>query len=217
MCGRFNIVPDASALIDAFDVLINTLDDYQAPQLNIPPTSPVPIVSSKEGVRSLSAAHWGLIPPWATDTKSAFRMINARAETIAEKASFRVPIVKSRCIVPASGWYEWRKEGDIKQPYYFQTGEILAFAAISVWNKPLSLLSCSILTTQASASAAQVHHRMPVLLGAQNYAQWLDPAGTYTDIKGLLKPYAGNDLSIIKVTTRVNNARYKGHDCIEAI
>ena len=105
MCGRYNIVTDAQALIDAFDIAFNELSDTQlnTARYNIPPTSTVPVVIMRDGRRTLSGAHWGLLPHWAKDKKLAFRTYNARSETITEKASFRSPIKKSRCIVPASG------------------------------------------------------------------------------------------------------------------
>ncbi len=203
--------------MDAFDVLINELEDFDGALYNVAPTSTIPVVLDKHSTRTLVGAHWGLVPHWSKDKKTAFRMINARAETIAEKPSFRTPIQKSRCIVPASGWYEWRKEGEIKQPYYFQTGELMGFAGICTWNGQLDLLSCSIITTDANPVAAQIHHRMPVILAPQTYAQWLDRNAGFDAIENYLKPYKGNDLGMSKVSTRVNNARYKERDVVDVI
>jgi putative SOS response-associated peptidase YedK len=217
MCGRYNVVPDAEALLDAFGVLINEMDEYKGALYNVAPTSTVPIVLDKHDSRTLTGAHWGLVPQWASDKKMAFRMINARAETIAEKPSFRSPVQKSRCIVPVSGWYEWRKEGAVKQPYYFKTGETLGLAGIFTWNAQLQLLSCSIITTEANPVAADIHHRMPVILAAQNYEQWLDRKAGYDSVEAYLKPYTGNDLGVSKVSTRVNNARYKESDVLEVV
>jgi len=217
MCGRYNVVPDAEALLDAFGVLINELDDCNGALYNVAPTSTVPVVLDKHDQRTLTGAHWGLVPHWSSDKKTAFRMINARAETITEKSSFRTPIQKSRCIIPVSGWYEWRKEGEIKQPYYFETGELIGLAGIFTWNTKMELLSCSIITTDANAVAAEIHHRMPVILAAQNYSEWLDRGADYNSVEAYVKPYAGNDLAISKVSTKVNNARYKESDVLEVV
>ena len=217
MCGRYNLIPDAQALLDTFDVLNNELDDFNGGLYNVAPTSAVPIVIGRDNVRTLAEAHWGLVPLWSRDKKTAFRMINARAETIAEKPSFRVAVQKSRCVVPVSGWYEWRKEGEIKQPWYFQTGELIPLAGICVWNAHLGLLSCSIITTQANPVAAEIHHRMPVILAEQNISRWLDSDTAYDGIRGYLIPYAGNDLFAYKVSTRMNNARYRESDCVDKL
>ena len=217
MCGRYNIVTDAGALIDAFDIVINELSDSQlnTARYNIPPTSTVPLVFMRDGQRTLTGAHWGLLPHWAKDKKLAFKTFNARAETITEKASFRSPIQKSRCIVPASGWFEWRREGDIRQPYYFHTGGLAPFAGISAWHPGFELLSCSIITTAASPAAAGIHHRMPAILEQGGIDRWMADDADMDTVLSLLKPYAGNDLSVTKVSTRVNSTRYRDPDCIE--
>ena len=219
MCGRYNIVTDAGALIDAFDIVINELSDSQlnTARYNIPPTSTVPLVFMRDGQRTLTGAHWGLLPHWAKDKKLAFKTFNARAETITEKASFRSPIQKSRCIVPASGWYEWRKEGDIRQPYYFHTDGLIPFAGISAWHPEFEMLSCSIITTAANPVAAAVHHRMPVILQAERVDQWMAESTDLDNVLSQLNPYAGGDLSITRVSTRVNNTRYHDPDFIEAV
>jgi len=219
MCGRYNIVTDAQALIDAFDIAFNELSDTQlnTARYNIPPTSTVPVVIMRDGRRTLSGAHWGLLPHWAKDKKLAFRTYNARSETITKKASFRSPIKKSRCIVPASGWYEWRKEGDVRQPYYFHTDGLIPFAGISAWHPEFEMLSCSIITTAANPAAATVHHRMPVILEAERIDQWMAESTGMDNVLSQLNPYAGDDLSITRVSTRVNNTRYHDPDCIEAV
>jgi len=219
MCGRYNIATDAQALIDAFDIAINELSETQlsTARYNIPPTSTVPIVTLRDGRRTLRGAHWGLLPPWARDKKLAFKTFNARSETITEKASFRSPVKKSRCIVPATGWYEWRKEGSIRQPYYFHTDGLTAFAGVSAWHPEFELLSCSIITTAANTAAAAVHHRMPVILEMERIDQWLAENTDMDTVLSQLRPYQGDDLTITKVSTRVNNTRYQDPDCIEVV
>lgn len=219
MCGRYNIITDAEALVDAFDIIVNEFSEGQldTPRYNIPPTSMVPIVRLHDQRRTLSPAHWGLLPHWAKDKKLAFKTFNARSETITEKASYRTPIKKSRCIIPATGWYEWRKEGDIKQPYYFHTGRLIPVAGVSAWHPELELLSCSIITTSANPVASEIHHRMPVLLGQKSIDSWMSPETDMAEVLSLLKPYEGDDLAITRVSTKVNNTRYNDPDCIEGI
>lgn len=219
MCGRYNIAADAQALIDAFDITMNELGNgkFQQGRYNIPPTSDVPIVRLASGQRTLSSAYWGLLPHWAKDKKFAFKTYNARSETITEKPSFRSYIKKSRCIVPATGWFEWKKEGDVKQPYHFYTGEIIPFAGIWTYNPNLEVLSCSIITTAANPLAAEVHNRMPVILGRGRYEEWMAVDSNLDDVLKLLQPYSGDDLRYGKVSTKTNSTRYHEPDCIEEV
>ena len=216
MCGRYNIITDAEALIDAFDIVVSDLSDTQlsTPRYNIPPTSTVPVVRDLSGRRTLSGAHWGLLPGWSKDKKMAFKTFNARAETITERASFKGPIKNSRCVIPASGWYEWRKEGGIKQPYYFQTSGLIPFAGVFAWHKGFSLLSCSIITTSANPEAEKIHHRMPVILEPSGIDSWLAEDTGIDEVLAQLQPYAGQDLSVVKVSPRVNSTRYTDPDCV---
>lgn len=219
MCGRYNIVTDTDALLDAFAVMANELSGISGDEsrYNIAPTSNVPIVHTRCGSRTLSMAHWGLLPHWAKDRKLAFKTFNARCETITDKPSFRGPIRRSRCIVPASGWFEWRKEGDVKQPYYFQTGQLIAFAGISTYHPTFELLSCSIITTAANPVSARIHARMPAILQRQNINDWMAVDTEIGNVLSLLRPYNGDDLAITKVSTKVNSTNYSDPDCIQRI
>ena len=219
MCGRYNIVTDAEALVDAFDILVNEFGENQpgAARYNIPPTSTVPIVREHQQRRTLSPAHWGLLPHWARDKKLAFKTFNARSETITEKASFRSPIRKSRCIIPATGWFEWRKEGEVKQPYYFDTGGLIPFAGVSTWHPEFEMLSCSIITTSANPVVSRIHHRMPVILEPDRVDDWMSPKSGMPEVLSLLKPYEVDDLVIKRVSTKVNSTRYDDPDCIEGV
>ena len=219
MCGRYNIVTDTDALIDAFAIVVNELGSNGGviTRYNIPPASEIPIVCTRRGQRTLSLAHWGLLPRWAKDRKLAFKTFNARGETITEKASFKDSIRRSRCIVPASGWFEWRKEGDVKQPYYFQTGQLIPFAGISAYHPDFKLLSCSIITTAASPMAAGIHPRMPVILQRQDIDEWMSSETDTSRILSLLHPYGDENLSITKISTKVNSTRYNEPDCVRQI
>lgn len=219
MCGRFNIVTSTEALIDAFGIINNEIGGKKldVPRYNIPPASTVPVVRLRDGQRTLCAAHWGLLPHWAKDKKMAFKTFNARAETITEKISFKLPIRKFRCIIPATGWFEWRREGDIKQPFHFHTDGVIPFAGVSTYNPGLDLLSCSIITTAANSVSSEVHHRMPVILHNSNIEAWLSTKTDMATVLALLKPYTGGDLLVDKVSTRVNSTRYTSADCIQPI
>ena len=132
MCGRYNIIPDATAWVTAFGLSEeagNTISDL-APNYNVAPTQDVPIIriNKDNSQRELVLAHWGLIPFWAKDLKVGYRMINARAETVAKKPAFRAAYRKRRCLIPISGFYEWRKSGSTKQPYLIRMKDVAPFA-----------------------------------------------------------------------------------------
>jgi putative SOS response-associated peptidase YedK len=213
MCGRFQLTTNPQELLDAFDVIVNEVTEW-TPRYNIAPTLTIPIVRVRDSARVLSGAHWGLVPHWARDAKTAFRTINARAETVAQLNTFRTPVRRSRCIVPADGWYEWRSENGVKQPYHFHVDGIAAFAGIWTWNAALELLSTSIITTDANATAAEIHNRMPVVLPHHHVATWIDPETPLDDALALLRPYEGNDLRIQRVSRYVSNARNEGPRCL---
>jgi putative SOS response-associated peptidase YedK len=213
MCGRFQLSTDPREVLDALEVAINEIGDWE-PRYNIAPTQTVPVVRLRKDQRTLSGAFWGLVPHWAQDTRGAFKMINARAETVSELRSFRGPVRKTRCVIPANGWYEWRAENGVKQPYHFQVDGIATFAGIWTWNAALALMSCSIITTNANPTAAEIHNRMPVVLPHHDLDRWLNPETELPDLLGLLRPYEGNDLRASRVSRYVSNARNEGPECI---
>jgi putative SOS response-associated peptidase YedK len=186
MCGRYATTRSAADLSALFDAADET-DDGLAPDYNVAPTDPVPIVRRSRRVdgRVVSVARWGLVPAWAPDTSGQARMINARAETVAAARAYARSFERRRCLVPADGWYEWRRtEQRRKQPYFMtaRDGGVLAFAGI--WavrgEGPDRLVSCSVLTVPAVGEFGLVHDRMPLLLPPDRWAAWLadtpDPA-----------------------------------------
>lgn len=186
MCGRYatsRSAVDLSALFEAFDDSGGGL----APDYNVAPTDPVPIVrmSRRLAGRALSVARWGLVPPWAKDARGAARMINARAETVAGSKAYGPSFARRRCLVPADGWYEWLRLPDGRKQAYYMTpahGGVLAFAGI--WTPWGDGLTCSVITTAAIGDLALVHDRMPLLLPWPRWADWLagdsDPDGLLT-------------------------------------
>ncbi len=189
-----------------------------APSYNVAPTQQVPVVLEHEGERIVKAAQWGLLPSWVKD-RQAFKasMFNARSESAAEKASFKGPLRYKRAIVPADGFYEWKREGGAKTPYYIQLaeGEPIGFAGLyDVWRD--ELLSCTILTTTPNELMATLHDRMPVILSHDDYDRWLDPSVTDPgDVQDLLRPYPG-EMQAYPVSRAVNNVRNDGSELTAA-
>ncbi len=212
MCGRFTLLDRLNALLDQFAV-----EPIEAPlplfegRYNIPPTLDIPIIKF-DGKRLLSVARWGLIPSWTKEGVNPPMLNNARAETIKEKPSFRSAYKKRRCIIPASGFYEWQTEGATKQPYYFHStdGSMLPFAGI--WEMWHDIESCSIVTTDANGVMAPIHHRMPVILGANDYDLWLNPESC--DATHLMAPCPESEITCYPVSTFVNKVSNQGEKCI---
>ncbi len=217
MCGRFTLRDRLNALLEQFAVEANDSIQHSLfeDRYNIPPTQDVPIVRLADRKRELAVARWGLIPPWTKDPKKAPLLNNARAETITEKPSFRSAFKSRRCIIPGSGFFEWKTEGKVKQPFYFinPDGKMLAFAGL--WEQWNDIETCSIVTTEANEVMAPIHHRMPVILGLNDYDEWLDSSST--DVAHLLAPCPPSELTCYPVSSVVNNARNNVPECIEPV
>jgi putative SOS response-associated peptidase YedK len=185
----------------------------------VAPTQQVAAVRKGESGREFAWLRWGLIPPWAKDKKLA--PINAMAETAATKPMFRSAFKKRRCLVPADGYYEWKATGgETKQPYLFTPADGKPFAFAGLWEAAEldgeQIESCAILTTDANELAAQVHKRMPVILPAEAYEAWLDPANQDTAaVQSLLLPYPADRMRSFPVSTWVNNLRHDDPRCVE--
>lgn len=219
MCGRFSLIVDASVLADVFDV-----DPPRAltPRYNIAPTQMVPIVRAADSDRrELAEARWGLVPSWAKDPKMGARMINARGETVTEKPSFRAAVKTRRCLVPASGFFEWakHKEGS-KVPHFihYTDGRVFAFAGLwERWTKgggePLETFT--IITTQPNEVVAPLHDRMPVILASDHFGEWLQPSPIAPDrLRRLLSPCPGAGMEAYPVSTRVNSPAHDDPSCV---
>jgi putative SOS response-associated peptidase YedK len=180
MCGRYRLSRRKQIIEEQFEA--QPWDDDWNPRYNIAPTQPVPAIRQhpKEPVRQVSMMRWGLIPSWAKDTSGAARMINARSETAHTLPAFREAMKLRRCLVPADGFYEWKRDGKTKQPFCFEVneGQLFAFAGLwERWQNPDGqwIKTCSILTTTPNAVTSAVHDRMPVILEPDSYDLWLDP------------------------------------------
>ena len=219
MCGRYRLSRRKQIIEEHFDS-VSGEEDW-SPRYNVAPTQPVPIIrqNPREPHRELSLVRWGLVPAWAKDSRGAAKMINARSETAATMPAFRDAMKFRRCIVPADGFYEWKKSGAARQPYCFEVsdGELFAFAGIwERWKDPSgnTLETCSILTTTSNAVAAQVHDRMPVILDSDSYDLWLDPG--MRDVAAaaeLLKPCDARLMRSYPVSARVNHVANDDAEC----
>jgi|HubBroStandDraft_6_1064221.scaffolds.fasta_scaffold00329_5 putative SOS response-associated peptidase YedK len=219
MCGRYRLSRRKQLVEEYFDAA-DWQDDW-SPRFNVAPTQPVPVIrqNPKEPIRELSLMRWGLIPSWAKDASGAARMINARSETAATKPTFRDPLKFRRCLIPADGFYEWKRTGTPKQPYCFEVndGELFAFAGLwDGWKNAEGqwIKTCSILTTVPNAVTATVHDRMPVILDRESYDLWLDPGMTNVQVVSeLLKPYDAKSMRCYPVTTRINHVANDDEEC----
>jgi putative SOS response-associated peptidase YedK len=219
MCGRFTLTTDTKKLAEAFAGFEAPAE--LIPRYNIAPSQPVAVVANN-GQNKIELFQWGLIPAWAKDPQIGDRMINARAETLAEKPSFKNAYKRRRCLVLSDGFYEWKKEegSKAKTPMYIQltSGEPFAFAGLwESWRSPddSTVLSCTIITTMPNELMAEIHNRMPVILPRAAYEQWLDPAERSPDqLSGLLKPYPAVEMRAYPVSTLVNNPKNDSPECV---
>ena len=216
MCGRYAL--HANPQVIALQFGLSSVPEV-APRYNIAPTTDVLVVRAAEGVRDSARVRWGLVPRWAKDPSIGARLNNARAETVAEKPAFRDAYRRRRCLVPASGFYEWKAEAGRKQPYYVYpaSGELFAFAGLwERWSGPQGPLeTCVIVTTDANDKMRTIHDRMPVMVSPGDYALWLD-SRLGSDPAALLRPCDPKEIEIRKVSPAVNNARNESTTLIEA-
>ena len=216
MCGRYAFYSPAEAVRQFFSV-DSELD--LRPRYNITPTQDVPVIRRRDGSKELVLLHWGLVPFWAKEKSIGNRMINARAETVAEKPSFRNALKSRRCLVLANGFYEWQKTDGAKQPHYIcmQDERPMAFAGLwESWDKEDELLeSCAIITTTANELVAPIHHRMPVILNMGQQTDWLSEAPLDADqLRSTLLPSPAGEMIAWPVDRKVNSPGNQGSELI---
>jgi putative SOS response-associated peptidase YedK len=226
MCGRYRLSTHPHALYEQFALELENPDEREVPpRYNIAPTQPVLAVRRRpDGRRELVLLHWGLIPHWAKDPSIGNRMINARAETVAEKPSFRNSLRRRRCLIPADGFYEWQKrERGPKQPFDVSREDGAPFALAGLWEhwqgpNGEEIESCAIVTTEANRLMRPLHHRMPVIVDPTDYDAWLSGEGEHPRevqaLTALLVPREWQGMRTRPVSRRVNNARNEGPQCI---
>lgn len=220
MCGRYYIAENMGTLKAIFD--LPEEPSFELPlRYNIAPTQEAPFVRQGAHGRELAMLRWGLIPSWAKDASIAHKLINARAETIAEKPSFRHALAKRRGIVPASGFFEWKQERGRKQPYLIRRGDGSPLAFAGLWERWAGndehggVETFTIITTAADERMQPVHKRMPVILSPVQFEEWLDPSNEHPF--GVLASPATDGIELVPVSSWVNNVRHDDARCIEPI
>ena len=202
MCGRFILLTDLSVIVETFRIG-EVAAEYQ-PESNISPGRQISAVIRDEDVNKLVRFRWGLIPSWAKDPSIGNRMFNARAETLAEKPSFKQAFRKRRCLIVADGFYEWQKSGRTKQPFYFslRSEEPFGFAGLyETWMGPdrQQVHSCTIITTEPNDLIRPIHDRMPVILPKDREADWIGGNPDPERLKSMLTPYPSEEMKMAEV------------------
>jgi len=215
MCGRFTLKqPRRINIINFDDADLPTLP----PRYNIAPTQDVLTVVEREESREARMLQWGLIPFWSKEPKG---IINARVETIAEKASFNESFQKRRCLIFADGFYEWERSGKISQPYYFQLKDGEPFAFAGVWDKWRAndrvITSCAIITTKANELLSTIHTRMPVILPPELYDFWLNEDSREPELKDILMPFPASEMISHAVSYEVNDVKNEGEHLLRQV
>lgn len=206
MCGRYTLTADAESIQLAFD--LKTVPDWR-PRYNIAPSQLAPVITS-ENPGQLTFLKWGLVPSWAKDPAIGSRMINARAETAAEKPSFRAAFKRRRCLVPADGFFEWARRGSRKAPMYIHLENRGLFAFAGLWESRANsdgskLETCTILTTEANELIRPLHHRMAVMLAPEHYQVWLSPKARAEELTLLMSPCPAEKMRVYEVSPQVNH------------
>ena len=217
MCGRYYFFTPADIVAERFGLAGRP---PLRPRYNIAPQQEAPLVVDG-AARRLAMMKWGLVPSWSKDPAAAYRMINARSETAPEKPSFRGPFRKQRALVPADGFYEWKRVGSGKRPFALRLASREPFAMAGLWDRWRTpdgeeLLSFTILTTSANGLVSAVHDRMPVILPRDAEEVWLDSAAAPEALKALLVPYAGA-MEAVPLGTAVNNPRNEGPEILSPV
>jgi len=198
MCGRFSLITVGEFLSDRFKVEV---DDRVQARYNIAPSTDIPIITNDESSK-ITMARWGLVPTWAKDQSIGYKMINARAETVAEKSAYRVPFRKHRCLIPADGFYEWKKANA---------------GLFDIWHhNEIEIISCTIITTSPNKVVAPIHDRMPVILSRDNEMKWLAEENE-TRLQEMLRPYPPDDMDSIRISEFINTPGNEGEEVVKPV
>ena len=216
MCGRYNLIATGQQIKDHFRLLSLPTDNLD---YNIAPGQKILAVVQMEDASNRTVnLHWGLIPSWAKDRAISNHLINARAETLTEKPSFKNAYRHRRCLIPATGFFEWQSTQTGKQPYHIHKPDNSLFAFAGVWehweHDQETVYSCTIITTVANDNVAPIHDRMPVIITADDYSRWLDKKTTIVKIADFLAADAYHDMRITPISTRVNNPMHNDEGCL---
>jgi putative SOS response-associated peptidase YedK len=220
MCGRFTITVSIADLMLRYFIATASLPSYQ-PRYNAAPLQMIPAVIHDGRQNRLGQLRWGLVPSWAKDERMAGKMINARAETLLQKPSFKHLISRKRCVIPADSFYEWKRAGGKKQPMriMMKDGRVFSLAGLyDIWTNPATgekLGTFTMITTSPNELVAEIHSRMPVILDREGEAMWLDRSNTDGEaLMELLRPYPAQEMKAYAVSPIVGNVKNDGPECI---
>lgn len=217
MCGRFTLTAEVSELQQEFS-FANFAHEF-SPRYNIAPSQPVAVIANEADYK-VDFFVWGLIPRWAKDTQIGNRLINARAETLAQKPAFRGPFRYHRCLILADGFYEWKKDNGSKTPMLIRLKSQKPFAFAGLWDTWQSpdgseIRSCTIITTPPNILLAPIHDRMPAILDSTDYLTWINPAPVSpNEINHLLRPFPADEMIAYPVSRRVNDPQFDDPQCV---
>jgi putative SOS response-associated peptidase YedK len=220
MCGRFVRYSSLQEIVKEFDIEEPSFD--VPPSYNIAPSHSVAIIMN-DSHRKIALCKWGFIPSWSKDPATGYKMINARAESVAEKPSFSRAFKSKRVLIAANGFYEWKKEGKTKSPYYIglKSGMLFGFAGLyNMWKSPEGndICTCTIITTDANSALEPIHNRMPVIIRKEDESAWLDPENKNKDVLlNLLKPYDSGALMCYEVSQLVNSPSNNSPGCVKPL
>ncbi|MEC1262959.1 SOS response-associated peptidase [Bacillus swezeyi] len=214
MCGRFTLFSEFDHIIARFAIDQMIAKEEYTPSYNIAPSQQILAVINDGSKNRLGRLQWGFIPPWSKDEKIGYNMINARAETLSEKPSFRKPLVSKRCIIPADGFYEWKRiDAKTKQPMRIKLKSNGLFSFAALWEKwqPANgkpVYTCTVITTKPNDLMKDIHDRMPVILNRDGEKEWLHPANQDIEyLESLLKPYPSDEMEAYEVADLVNSPK----------
>ncbi len=217
MCGRYTLTKNFQAIKGHFKIIQSSIGFE--PRFNIAPSQSVPVILSDNNRFSLHAFRWGLIPYWSENPSMGNRLINARAETIREKPSFKYSFKSKRCLVPVDGFYEWQGTGKQKTPHFIHLENNILFAFAGLWaewkQREEVVRSFCIITTQANGLLKPIHHRMPVILSPDEYESWLDPGAPAESLTVLLRPYPEVEMAFHAVSKKVNLPKNDSPACLQ--
>ncbi len=216
MCGRYNLIATGQQIMDHFRLL--SLPAHK-PDYNIPPGQKIlAVVQMEDGSNRAVNLHWGLIPSWSRDRAISSHLINARAETLTEKPSFKNAYRQRRCLIPATGFFEWQVTEVGKHPYHIHQPDHALFAFAGIWehweHNQETVYSCAIITTAANAKMTPIHDRMPVIIAPDDYNRWLDKKTVDVEMTDFLAADVYQTMQITPISTRVNNPLHNDEDCL---
>ena len=219
MCGRYTLTVTIEELMARY-LIDGPVPSIHLPRYNIAPGQMVPAIISDGKRNRLGELKWGLIPNWAKDAKIAYKTINAKAETLMEKPSFRTSFQRKRCLIPADSFYEWKTTAEGKYPMRIMMSDHRIFSMAGLYDTWISpdgtkISTCTIITTTPNRLMEKIHHRMPVILRKEDEAVWLDRTKSAEELKTLLTPYRDDDLFAYPVSNIVNSAKLDTKECIQ--